>query len=267
MSTPSNKSIIKAFGLLEIVCDAPGGLTLREAASAARLSVATTHRILTTMKCVGAINCSQDGTYTLGALLLAVHARNTLARQAVQAAVEAHMTGLLSGPATSVRLSVLDSDEIYIFAGLDNGVSPKMRSKIGARYEAYCTAPGKVLLAGLSGRKLDNYVFNAGFVKMTSNTIVVPSRLANEINRVLECGYAFDNGEFIDGVRCLAVPVRSADRQVIAALSIAGEEMALTCVPHLAARLAVSAGALARKLGEIPGSLRALQHRIDTTVP
>lgn len=267
MSTPSNKSIIKAFGLVEIVCDAPGGLSLREAACAARLSVAATHRILTTLKCVGAISCSRDGTYTLGARLLALHERNTRARQAVQAAVKAHMTGLLSGPATSVRLSVLDLDEIYIFAGVDNGVSPKMRSKIGARYEAYCTAPGKVLLAGLSSRKLDDYVFNAGFMAMTSNTIVIPSQLADEIKRVLECGYAFDNGEFIDGVRCLAVPVRSADGQVIAALSIAGEEMALNCVPHLATQLAASAGALAGKLGEIPGSLRALQHRIDAPAP
>ena len=214
MSTPSNKSIIKAFGLVEIVCDAPGGLSLREAASAAHLSVAATHRILTTLKCVGAISCSQDGSYTLGPRLLAVHERNICARQAVQAAVETHMIELLTGPAISVRLGVLDFDELYIFAGVDNGVSPKMRSKIGARYEAYCTAPGKVLLAGLNGRKLEDYVFNAGFVAMTSNTIVIPSQLADEIKRVHECGYAFDNGEFIDGVRCLAVPVKTAGGHV-----------------------------------------------------
>ena len=227
--------------------------------------MATTHRILTTLKCVGAISCRPDGTYTLGPRLLAVHERNTRARQTVQAAVEAHMTELLTGPATSVRLSVLDYDEIYIFAGVDNGVSPRMRSKIGAHYEAYCTAPGKVLLAGLNGRKLDDYVFNAGFVAMTANTIVIPSRLADEIKRVHECGYAFDNGEFIDGVRCLAVPVRTADGQVVAALSIAGEEMPLSCIPQLATRLTASAGDLAGKLGAIPGSLRALQHRMDMT--
>ncbi len=261
MSTPSNKSIIKAFDLVEIVCSAPEGVSLREAAKAANLSLATTHRILSTLKSVGALSMSHDGTYTLGPRLLALHEQNANADRAVQQVVEAHMTEMLCAPAMSVRLSVFDMAEVYIFAGVDNGVSAKMRSRIGARYEAYCTAPGKILLAGLSGHKLDDYVFGAGFIAMTSNTIVAPSRLSDEIKRVHLNGYAIDNGEFIEGVRCISVPVKMLDGQVVAALSIAAETMSLNDIGRWIPCLGASAEALAEKLSRIPGSLRVLRYR------
>ncbi len=238
-------------------------MSLREAAAAANLSLPTTHRILSTLKSAGALSGNQDGTYTLGPRLLALHEQYTQTKRAVQDVVEAHMTAMLTDSAMSVRLSVLDVTEIYIFAGVDNGVNAKMRSQVGARYEAYCTAPGKVLLAGLSSRKLDDYVFSAGFVAMTSNTIVVPSRLSDEIKRVHVTGYAVDDGEFIDGVRCLSVPVRMADGQIVAALSVAGERMSLKNISRSVACLTASANDLADKLSRIPGSLRVLHSTAD----
>lgn len=261
MSTPGNKSIKKAFDLVEVVCNAPIGVSLREAARAANLSLATTHRILSTLKNVGALCTTDDGTYTLGPRLVVLHEQNAKARRTVIGVVEAHMTEMLCSPAMSVRLSVFDMSEIFIFAGVDNGVSPKMRSEVGAHYEAYCTAPGKVLLAGLSGHKLDDYLFGAGFVAMTSNTIVLPSRLSNEIKRVHLNGYAVDDGEFIEGVRCISVPVRNLQGQVVAALSIAAETKVLGSTTRWVDCLVASAGALAIKLNEIPHSLRVLRYQ------
>jgi len=264
VTTPSNKSIIKAIDLVELVCGAPNGLSLREAALAAHLPVATTHRLLTTLKSAGAIRSGADGLYTLGPRLIALHEREARARDAVRRAIEDHLAEMLTGPPSrSLRFSVLDATELLIYAGVDNGVDPKMRSQVGARYEAYCTAPGKVLLAGLSGRKLEDYVFGAGFVPLTPNTITMPSRLAGELKRVCSSGYALDDGEFIAGVRCLAVPVRLGEGQVIAALSVAGEELPLQTIPRLAADLAASAAVLAAKLECIPGSLRALHDPRD----
>ncbi len=261
MSTPINKSIIKALDLVEVVCSAPDGLSLREVASAARLSLATTHRLLSTLRSGGAVSVSRDGSYTLGPRLTALHEQNTQARRALQQAVQAHLNEMLHGPGVCVRLSVLDMSEVYIFAGADTCENPKLHAEVGACYEAYCTAPGKVLLAGLSARKLDDYVFSAGFVALTSKTIVIPSRLAEEIKRVHLSGYAVDSGEFYDRVRAIAVPVRSGDGQVIAALSVAGVAMPLDNIACLVAELNASANALAEKIGHIPGGLRALNCR------
>lgn len=55
-------------------------------------------------------------------------------------------------------------------------------------------------------------MFNAGFIPLTSKTIVVPSRLAEEIKRVQLAGYAVDDGEFFEGVRVVSVPRRDRER-------------------------------------------------------
>ena len=181
------------------------------------------------------------------------------ARLAVEAVVDHQFRALLTGPDMWARLSVLDAAEVYIFAGADTCTDPKMLGRIGARYEAYCTAPGKVLLAALPPRKQDEYVFNSGFVPLTSSTIVVPSRLAEEIKRVQLAGYAVDDGEFFEGVRVVAVPVRAADDTVMAALSLAGAATLLGDIGALVASLTKRAVELAASVTHIPGSMRVLR--------
>lgn len=258
MATPTNKSIIKALDLVDIVCSTAGGLTLREAAEAANLTIATTHRLLRTLQGAGAVSLGRGGAYTLGPRLLTLHDRGVQAQNAVQEAVDAQLRQMLTAPGICVRLSVLDGAEIFIIAGADTCADPKRHAAVGARYEAYCTAPGKVMLAALSPRKLDEYVFNAGFVALTSRTIVAPSRLAEEIRGIQHCGYAVDSGEFFEGVRAVSVPVRVKQDEVIAALSVAGLGMSLDNVDEVVAGLQAHAGALAEEICRIPSGLRAL---------
>lgn len=258
MPTPTNKSIIKALDLVDVVCSTPAGLTLRQAAAATNLSLATTHRLLRTLQGAGAVSLGRGGAYTLGPRLLALHDQGVQAQRAVQEALDARFQQMLTGPGICVRLSVLDGTEIFIVAGADTCANPKLHSAIGARYEAYCTAPGKVMLAALSPRKLDEYVFDAGFVPLTARTIVLPSRLAEEIRNVQGSGYAVDSGEFFEGVRAVSVPVRMEEGEVIAALSIAGIGMSLDNVEALVAGLSAHASALAEQIGRITGGLRAL---------
>lgn len=263
VATLANKSIIKAFDLVDVVCSSVDGLSLREAASATRLSVAATHRILLTLKSVGAVQISNDGIYTLGPRLLGLHEQSVRAHRAVMDLVDGQIKALLTGPNMWARLSVLDAAEVYIFAGADTCTDPRMLGRIGARYEAYCTAPGKVLLSALPARKLDDYVFNAGFIPLTSKTIVVPSHLAEEIKRVRLAGYAVDDGEFFEGVRVVAVPVRVVNGPVVAALSLAG---AAADTAVLVSRLTARASELAEAVMRIPGGLRVL-HCHDPALP
>lgn len=121
-----------------------------------RLSLSATHRILRTLKSAGAVQIGCDGNYTLGPRLLALLEQSLQASRAVKEVVDCQIKVLLTGPDMWARLSVLDATEVYIFTGADTCTDPKMLGRIGARYEAYCTASGKVLLAALPSRKLDD---------------------------------------------------------------------------------------------------------------
>jgi IclR family acetate operon transcriptional repressor len=73
----------------------------------------------------------------------------------------------------------------------------------------------------------------------TPHTITDPDRLKNELRHVRELGYAVDDEEHEEGVRCLAVPVRDASGQVVASLSVSGpvtrlnDQQVASVVPEL----------------------------------
>jgi DNA-binding IclR family transcriptional regulator len=59
------------------------------------------------------------------------------------------------------------------------------------------------------------------------NTITTVSQLLTELDNVRKQGYAIDNEEYYEGVRCVAAPVRSSSK-VVAAISVTGSIFTLT---------------------------------------
>ncbi|POR51942.1 IclR family transcriptional regulator [Bosea psychrotolerans] len=258
MVTQSNKSIAKAFRLIEIVCSESGPISLRHIASKANLSLPTTHRLLGTLKAVGALQATGDGTFKLGEKLVGIHASISDNIHQVRKIVELQLKDLLSKAGISARLSMLDDGELVIMAGNDSGVHQKMRSTIGYRYEAYCTAPGKLLLAALSIDQLNAYLNEAPLVRITHNTICEPRRLLDEIAHIRTVEYALDDQEFIEGVRCIAVPLKDKSERTVAALSIAGEQLGLRDLSALIPQLRQKASLLSAQLRELPRGMSTL---------
>lgn len=64
-------------------------------------------------------------------------------------------------------------------------------------------------------------------------------------------GYAVDNGEHEEGVRCVAAPVRNQTGQVVASLSVSGPATRITteAIPRLAERVKEVAAKLSAQLG------------------
>jgi IclR family acetate operon transcriptional repressor len=57
---------------------------------------------------------------------------------------------------------------------------------------------------------------------LTRHTITQKASLAEELERVRKCGYAIDNEELEEGLRCIGAPVLNHTGEVVAALSIVG---------------------------------------------
>jgi IclR family acetate operon transcriptional repressor len=70
-----------------------------------------------------------------------------------------------------------------------------------------------------------------GFIRHTAQTITDPAALKVELQRIQARGYALDEQEYRDGVRCLAVPVRDQRGVVVAAIGVTGP---LQLFPELA---------------------------------
>ncbi len=100
-------------------------------------------------------------------------------------------------------------------------------SLLGSTLPLHCTAPGKVFLAFDSNEGL-NQVLPENLVRYTDKTIVDRRLLLEQVKRVGEVGYAMEQGEFMDEVISVAVPVHDYTRTLVGSLVITGPAHRLT---------------------------------------
>jgi DNA-binding IclR family transcriptional regulator len=95
-------------------------------------------------------------------------------------------------------------------------------SYIGTDVCLHCTAVGKALLAHLSRERVEEIIDRHGLPKKTPDTITDQDVLFERLETIRDRGYAFDDGERIDGIRCVAAPITKDDGTVVGSLSVSG---------------------------------------------
>lgn len=90
----------------------------------------------------------------------------------------------------------------------------------GMRVPLHTTALGKSILAHLPKERVDAIFDQHGLPKVTLRTRTDRTELHAEFEEIRERGYAFDNEERIDGVRCVAAPVFNNEGTVLGAISV-----------------------------------------------
>ena len=249
MATPRIQSVDRAFRLLSELAGAPMGSRLGDLAARSGLSVATTHRILATLVANGAaIRTSRDG-YRIGLRLHELAA--TVSTEALLAAAALpELRKLSAACGLIVQIGVLSPDFMVTYLAKHQPArGPKLATRMGSQLEAYCSGLGKALLSALPAELRQAYLSDAPFVALTANTVTDPVQLANELVTVVAQGFAVDDCEIYDRLRCVAVPIRRQG-QTIAAISCSGDVGTVTLqrVPLLADQLHATAAVIVRKL-------------------
>ncbi|MEM1297301.1 MAG: IclR family transcriptional regulator C-terminal domain-containing protein, partial [Verrucomicrobiota bacterium] len=98
----------------------------------------------------------------------------------------------------------------------------KVAGQIGARVPAYSCAPGKAILAGLPEDELDDYLGAVKLKKFTSTTRSTRKTLVADLLEVRERGYATDEAEGLEGIRCVGAVVSDQYGYPVAALTVIG---------------------------------------------
>lgn len=94
--------------------------------------------------------------------------------------------------------------------------------RVGTRIPAHSTAAGKVHLAYIGDDKLTKYLSPREFKRFTSNSIMDVKALKRELQQIRNQGYAVDDEETDEGVRCVSAPIRDYASRVVGAVSISG---------------------------------------------
>jgi DNA-binding IclR family transcriptional regulator len=92
--------------------------------------------------------------------------------------------------------------------------------RIGRIAPMHATGVGKLHLLNYSDAKLEELEKKFGFTKFTDTTITSMDSLKKEIAQIRKQGYAIDNEECEEGVKCVAVPVWNFSGEVAAGISV-----------------------------------------------
>jgi IclR family acetate operon transcriptional repressor len=84
----------------------------------------------------------------------------------------------------------------------------------------HCTAHGKALLADCDLPALRELLGRAPLRAYTSTTVRSVTRLAFVCAQVRVEGYALDEGEYLEEVRCVAAPIRDPQGEIVASVGI-----------------------------------------------
>ncbi|MFD1554633.1 IclR family transcriptional regulator C-terminal domain-containing protein [Paraburkholderia silviterrae] len=120
----------------------------------------------------------------------------------------------------SVSLAVLDEGYAVFIARAEAVRIVSTGVKLGGRLPAYCSATGRVLLAGLPEEQVRAHLESVPMKRFTDRTVANLEGVLKTIRRAAEDGYAISDEELEIGMSAMAVPVKNSAGQIEAALSV-----------------------------------------------
>ena len=222
------KSLNKALDIIDAVSKL-GSAGIREISSKTGYPPATTHRIAATL--VKRRFFNQDPVTKNYSLSLRFLELGTKVQQQFDLPTIArpHLQKLMSETGESANLAIWDSDSVVYLDQVQSDKSMlKIFTRLGSRVPPYSTGVGKMLLSQWSKTELDAYLKRTQLIPYTPHTLVSRARILEDLDQISARGYAVDNEEMEEGVRCVAALVFDHKQQVAAAVSISGAAMRIT---------------------------------------
>lgn len=216
------QSIERAFTILKVLSNNPDGLRVTILAEKAGLTKSTAHRITSTLVNLGYVQQNPETEkYLLGNQLIRLTSVMLNNMDIIKVA-EPFLVNLSRDVNETIHLCVENNEEVLYVDKKERNQNIRMYSTIGSRAPLYCTAVGKILLSGMEPTYFDEVMNRMKFELRTALTITSKEKLKQEIEKVKLQGYALDNVENEEGIRCIAGPIYDYRGKVIASFSISG---------------------------------------------
>jgi IclR family pca regulon transcriptional regulator len=214
------EALAKGIGILECFSAAHPEMTLSEVARTVGLSPAAARRSLITLQELGYVGQTNRRFHlkpkimTLGSTLYFSVGIGEVLQPDLRELVEEF------GDASSI--GTLDGHDVIYIAHSSVQRARRAVATVGARYPAFATSLGRVLLAGLPDDKLEAYFQSVRPVALTQMTVTDVKQLRTLVQQVREQGYSTTVDQLDYGVTAISVPIRGPDGATVAALNSSG---------------------------------------------
>jgi DNA-binding IclR family transcriptional regulator len=220
-------SIERCLKVIDALSDHPAGLKLTEISGLLDLHPSSVHHMISTLLPHDYIIQDPDTKkYSLGFRFLEI-SRKILNSLDIRKVAHHHLEILRQKCQEAVHLAMLRDRKVVYIDKLDTLSGLSLATYVGFATDPHAASGGKVLLAGLKDEAVKTIYKNRSLKAYTKNTITRLPALMAELDRIRKQGYAVDNEEYYEGVRCVAAPVRSGG-EVVASISVTGSIFTMT---------------------------------------
>jgi IclR family KDG regulon transcriptional repressor len=256
-SKPTNliQTIERVTTILNVLAQSAKGISLGDLAAKVALPKGTTHRLLASLIYFDFVRQDAESRkYALGFKLVELGS-SLLEQIDLRREAEPFLHALSQRVGETVYLVILDRTEVVYIEKIepeDTSIVLRTTSKVGQRNAAHSCSLGKALLSQLPEAELDDILKDMPLIQKTSNTITDPNQLRDHLKTIRTRGYAIDDEESEEGIRCVAAPVYNDRGIAVAAISISGPSVRVTrqkIQDHLKDEVIQAAFEISQKLG------------------
>lgn len=221
LETPSIQSLDRGLFILEAVARSTDPVPLGQLTDLMGIDRSSVFRLANTLKRRGFLaNPNGRKDYVLGPSIWRLSRKYDWSKTMITLCHERlKMLAIKTGE--TAHLAVREGKQaLFIDHHASTNQIIVVSGQTGELMPLYCTAHGKALLADFGVTELKSLYGSTVLEAHTSHTLTSIEQLAKACAKIRADGYAIDDVEYQEGVRCVAAPIRDKDGSVVASIGI-----------------------------------------------
>ena len=218
--TPLIQSLDRGLVILEAVGKSTDPVSLGELTGILGIDRSSAFRLANTLRARGFLSYpSGRKDYILGPSIWRLSRQYDWSNMLIRVSHE-HLKRLASQTNETAHLAVrIGERALFIDHAAANHVIA-VTGQTGELLPLHCTAHGKALLVDCDKEALKMIFGSKPLKAVTPSTVTALGKLAKVFSEINAQGYATDDEEYLEGVRCVAAPIRAQGGAVIGSIGI-----------------------------------------------
>lgn len=221
------KSLSRGLTALELVVEE--STTPQSLAKSLDVDRTTAYRILNTLAAHDFVQRDPlDDQYVVNVRKVFSFAHSVVGKLRFPTLATPYLERLRAKTGEAASLAVLQDAVVVYVNHLPSEEAITVAPMLGVRRPIHVSAVGKAIWSHLPAAEQDRLFDLSDCAPLTSKTLTDTGQIRAELQLTKDRGFAIDDEETFDGVRCVAAPVRNHRGEIIAAMGISGPSTRLT---------------------------------------
>jgi len=214
------QSLDRGLMILEAVANSKHPVSLSELTDIIGIDRSSVFRLASTLRRRGFLACPAGrNDYILGSSMWRLLHRYDWGDMLIKVS-HPHLKLLAAQSNETAHLTIREGKQVLFIDHADANHMIAVAGQTGELAPLHCTAHGKALLADFSERELKTLLGLRPLHTYTRKTLTSVKDLSRVCAQIRRNGFAIDDAEYAEELRCVAAPIRSADGVIVGSIGI-----------------------------------------------